>query len=217
MGNDRYLTYVRLAPGVTPESLKPAIRDMFERHVDMEELKKAGIELEYGMKPLLEMHAKDENVGNLVKMLAILAFALLFTAVMNYILISISSIVNRAKEVAVRKSYGASERNIHSIVVSETLVHMFLALLLAVFLVFLGRDLIRQLLDVSAGTLLFSEGALLLLIICVTLRTLSHKQPHNHIHDHVLDTRTGIQTRRRSLARNERRTHRLCHALRSTA
>lgn len=167
VGNDRYLTYVRLAPGVTPESLKPAIRDMFERHVDMEELKKAGIELEYGMKPLLEMHAKYESVGNLVKMLAILAFALLFTAVMNYILISISSIVNRAKEVAVRKSYGASERNIHSIVVSETLVHMFLALLLAVFLVFLGRDLIRQLLDVSAGTLLFSEGALLLLIICV--------------------------------------------------
>lgn len=49
-------------------------------------------------------------------MLGILAFALLFTAIMNYILITISSIVNRTKEVAVHKSYGASETNIHSMV-----------------------------------------------------------------------------------------------------
>lgn len=69
-------------------------------------------------------------------MLGILAFALLFTAIMNYILITISSIVNRTKEVAVHKSYGASETNIHSMVLSETLVHMVCSIMVSIFLIF---------------------------------------------------------------------------------
>lgn len=75
-------------------------------------------------------------------MLGILAFALLFTAIMNYILITISSIVNRTKEVAVHKSYGASETNIHSMVLSETLVHMVCSIMVSIFLIFLCRDII---------------------------------------------------------------------------
>lgn len=100
-------------------------------------------------------------------MLGILAFALLFTAIMNYILITISSIVNRTKEVAVHKSYGASETNIHSMVLSETLVHMVCSIMVSIFLIFLCRDIIYDLLDVSVETLLLSKGALVLLGVCV--------------------------------------------------
>lgn len=84
------------------------------------------------MKPMLEMHSGSSDVENMMMMLAVLAFALLFTAVMNYILIAISSIVNRTKEVAVHKSYGASEGNIYSMIMSETFVHMMISLLLAI-------------------------------------------------------------------------------------
>lgn len=103
----------------------------------------------------------------MVMMLGILAFALLFTAIMNYILITISSIVNRTKEVAVHKSYGASETNIHSMVLSETLVHMVCSIMVSIFLIFLCRDIIYDLLDVSVETLLLSKGALVLLGGCV--------------------------------------------------
>ena len=86
---------------------------------------------------------------------------------MNYILITISSIVNRTKEVAVHKSYGASETNIHSMVLSETLVHMVCSIMVSIFLIFLCRDIIYDLLDVSVETLLLSKGALVLLGVCV--------------------------------------------------
>lgn len=47
VGNDRYLSYVRLSPGVSPESLKPAIHEMTLRHIDQEEMQKAGVELDF--------------------------------------------------------------------------------------------------------------------------------------------------------------------------
>lgn len=51
VGNDRYLGYVRLAPGATPESLDPAIQRMTDKHIDKEELQKAGMTLRFSMKP----------------------------------------------------------------------------------------------------------------------------------------------------------------------
>lgn len=169
LGNDRYAGYVRLSPGVAPESLTPAIHDMTLRHHDQEALRKAGYELTYTLRPLLDLHSKAGEVKNMVMMLGILAFTLLFTAVMNYILITISSIVNRTKEVAVHKSYGASETNIHSMVLSETLVHMACSIVVSIFLIFLCRDIIQDLLDVPVETLLFSKGALVLLAVCVVV------------------------------------------------
>lgn len=167
MGNDRYAGYVRLAPGVDPESLRPAIDDMLARHHDKEALRKAGVDLSFFMKPMLEMHAGTDNVKNMMMMLAILSLALLFTAVMNYILIAISSIVNRTKEIAVHKSYGASEGNIHNMIMSETFVHMVISILLAVFLIFVCRDVIEDLLGVSVRSLFLSEGVVILLGICL--------------------------------------------------
>lgn len=169
VGNDRYLSYVRLSPGVDPESLKPAIHEMQLRHIDQEEMKKAGVELSFFMKPLLEMHSGNDEVENMMMMLAVLAFALLFTAVMNYILVAISSIVSRTKEVAVHKSYGASEGNIYGMMMSETFVHMVIALLLSVFLIFLCRDVVEELLEVSVANLLLSKGVWLLLAICAVV------------------------------------------------
>lgn len=169
VGNDRYLGYVRLVRGVDPESLKPAIHEMQVRHIDQEEMRKSGVEINFLMKPMLEMHAGSEEVQNMVVMLTVLAFALLFTAVMNYILIAISSIVNRTKEVAVRKSYGASEGSIHSMILSETFVHLVIALILAVFLIFLCQDLVKDLLNVSVTALLLSKAVLLLLAVCAVV------------------------------------------------
>ena len=177
VGNDRYLSYVRLSPGVSPESLKPAIHEMTLRHIDQEEMQKAGVELDFFMKPMLEMHSGSSDVENMMMMLAVLAFALLFTAVMNYILIAISSIVNRTKEVAVHKSYGASEGNIYSMIMSETFVHMMISLLLAIFIIFLCQDVIEDLLGVSVANLLLSKGAWLLLMICAVVFLLTGYVP----------------------------------------
>lgn len=99
--------------------------------------------------------------------LSLLAFALIFTAVMNYILIVISSIVNRSKEVAVHKCYGASENNIHGMMFGEALVHIVLSLILALLLILAFRGTVEELLATSLDSLLLSNGSLVLLGICI--------------------------------------------------
>lgn len=166
VGNDRYRGYVKLLPGVNPATLKEGIRRMQEKNQPLDELKQAGVDLTYTLQPLTDLHNGDENVKRMVVLLSLLAFALFFTAIMNYILIVVSSIVNRSREIAVHKCYGAAGKDIHRMVISEAFLHLLLSLLLAVGLIFLFRSTIEELLNASLGALFFSKGSLLLGAIC---------------------------------------------------
>lgn len=169
VGNDRYVGVVKLREGVTPESLREAIDAMQAQHVDMEELRAAGYTLSYDLCPLRDRYLIDEELRDRHVMLLLLAVALLITAMLNYALISLSSIVNRGREVAVRKSYGAGRGKICRIVFSETLVHTLLALVLAVLLVLAGRNMVYELLGIKVSTLLLSSGSLILLSVCLVM------------------------------------------------
>ena len=120
MGIFRFLGYVKLYPGTDPESLTTAIREMQGRHCDLEEVKKAGIDLTYSLVPLMDMHSNSDEVKSMNSLLGFLAFVLIFTAAMNYVLIVISTLINRTKEVAVHKCYGASDKNLFGMIMSET-------------------------------------------------------------------------------------------------
>lgn len=173
VGNDRYAGYVKLRPGVCPESLKAGIRRMQEKNQPLEEMKKAGVDLSYTLRQLGELHNKSEGVKRVVLLLSLLAFALMFTAVMNYVLIVISDMVNRSKEIAVHKCYGASEKNIHGIVFSEAILHLCLALALAAGLILVFRGTIQDIVQASVGALFLSKGSLLLLGICLAVLLLT--------------------------------------------
>jgi len=163
LGNDRYRAYVKLQPGITPESLTPAIREMQERHQPLERLRESGLELTYTLSPLTSLHSNSKEVKNITLVLSIIAFALLLTTVLNYLLIVITALLQRSKEVAVNKCYGASGRNIIRLISAETLLHFVLALLLAALLLFFFRPTVEEILGASL-TSLFSPKALLLLL-----------------------------------------------------
>ena len=168
-GNERYLGYVKLYPGVTGESLHPAMRKVMKRHGDMEALKKAGVELNFVTKPLLEMHSGSDEVKSMNSLLLLLATVLLFASMMNYVLIVLSTLLNRTKEVAVHKCYGASEKNLFGMILSETLLHVILALLLAIAFILIFRGKVEELLDVTLSGLFTPETILVLLGICVAI------------------------------------------------
>lgn len=169
LGNDRYLGFVKLYPGVDPESLATAIREMQGRHCDLTELQKAGIELTYGLVPLMEMHSDSQEVKRMNALLAIIAFVLILTASMNYVLVMISSLINRTKEVAVHKCYGASDGNLFGLILSETGLHMLISLLLAAFVVILCHEKVEELLDASLGALFSVQTMAVLAGICVVI------------------------------------------------
>ena len=167
LGNDRYFGYVRLAEGTDYKSLDKAITEMQERHQPMERFREAGIMMTYRLDPLLSLHKDDDNTKRMSVLLSLLAFALLFTAVMNYILISISALVNRAKEVAVYKCYGASGSNIMSVILAETSVHLFISIIIAILLILGFQGAVKDLTGTSVNALLSPTSALLLAGVCL--------------------------------------------------
>lgn len=167
VGNDRYVSYVKLYPGIHPESLRTGLEKMKEKYLPLDEIEKSGVSIDWVFKPLIQIHTGDETTKRMVLTLSILAGVLLFTAVMNYILIVISSLVNRSREMAVNKCYGASGKNIYFRVFSETGIDLFISLLIAFLLVLFFRGTILSLLGTSLSDLFTVKSVLLLLTVCL--------------------------------------------------
>ena len=166
-GNDRYIGFVKLPSGVDPDELAPAIRGMQEKYQDISAVEaQYGVKLSYLLTPLSQYHNSDKEVVRKVKLLGWLAFALIFTAILNYVLIVISAHVRRVKEMAVYKSYGAGSSHISRLIYMEILAHLVAALVFAALTILLARPFVEELLGVSLPALLtLQSGCILLLLV----------------------------------------------------
>lgn len=167
VGNDSYASYIRLAKGHEAKELKPYVNKMREDHFPLKEMKNMGIELNYDFTVLSDVYTQDPYVKKMGWIMGIIAFVLLFTSVMNYLLIIVGNLVGRSREMAVRKCYGAESKNIHAIIFSEALVHVGLAVVLAAVLVFLCKGTIENFLSAPVSTLVLNRGSWILVAICI--------------------------------------------------
>ena len=157
-GNDRYKGYVKLFPGVDPGTLSDGIRKMQEAHQPLEELEARGMQFKYFLKPFSKLHTSNTEVKTQVILLSIVAALLILISLLNYILIVISSMVKRSKEVGVRKCYGAEGKHIYGMLTKEALLHIVLSLALAAIIIFAGRGIVENLLGVPFQTLLVPQS-----------------------------------------------------------
>ena len=174
MGNDRYRGYVKLAPGVDPSTLTDAIRKMQEAHQQLEQIEAQGTSLKYFLKPFSTLHTSDPEIKSQVILLSIVAALLIIISLLNYILIVISSMVKRSKEVGVRKCYGAEGKHIYGMLTKEALLHIVLSLVMAAIIIFAGRGIVENLLGVPFQTLLVSQSimaiaAVLLFVLGISI------------------------------------------------
>ena len=167
VGNDCYASYIRLAKGHVAKELKPYVNKMREDHFPLKELKNMGVELNYDFTVLSDVYTQDPYIKKMGWIMSIVAFVLLFTSVMNYLLIIVGNLVSRSREMAVRKCYGAKPKNIHAIIFSEALVHVGLAVVLAIVLVFLCKGTIENFLSAPISTLVLNRGSWILVTICL--------------------------------------------------
>lgn len=144
LGNDRYYTCVKLEDGIAPESMAPAIRKMQEKHQDIEEIemKNPGFMLTYTFVPNKKIF--PNRYKNIILILSIIAFSVLFVALMNYILLTISSLVNRAKNSAIHKCYGAQVSNLQWMILVETIMVFVIALISAGIIVYLAKPFVEH-------------------------------------------------------------------------
>lgn len=167
VGNDMYSSYIRLAKGHDAKELKPYVNKMREDHFSLKEMKYSGFELNYDFTVLSDVYTQDPYIKKMGWIMSIVAFVLLFTSVMNYLLIIVGNLVSRSREMAVRKCYGAKPKNIHAIIFSEALVHVGLAVVLAIVLVFLCKGTIENFLSAPISTLVLNRGSWILVTICL--------------------------------------------------
>ena len=135
MGNDRYYACVKLSPGLSPADLAPAVRAMQVKHQDIEKLEEEyqGVVLQYSFLPIKEIHV--DNVKDMIIILATIALSVLFVSLMNYILLTMGTLIARAKSSAIHKTCGAEGKNLQQMIFSETVVLFSVSIVGALLLI----------------------------------------------------------------------------------
>ena len=170
MGNDRYHSFVRLRADADMAKLTEGMNKMLKELIPWDDVKAAGIK-DYGftLKAVSGSHMQKKTVRTTCIILSVVAFVMLFTAVMNYILVVISTMVSRARQVALRKVLGAPRREFYLTTLREAAVHLLTALLIMALLLWAGQDWVRDLLGVSVTTLFSSQTCLVLTVVCLVV------------------------------------------------
>ena len=156
-GNDRYRGYVRLAEGTEPDMLAPAIRLMQEKNYPPEVKQMAetsGFDIHFFLAPLKGEHISSAKMKNMMVILTVVAILLIMISLLNYILMSVSALVKRSKEMGVRKCYGAAGANIYGIMFKEAAVDVAAALVVVAAIVLSLQTVIEDIVGVPVNALL---------------------------------------------------------------
>lgn len=165
IGNDRYTAYVRLAAGTTPEDIGPAIRVMQEKYQELSKYQKDGLDIEYPLVPVRDVHLLDETLRASVRLIGIIAIVVLVMSLMNYMLLRISSIIGSLRTTAIMKCLGAERRHVQRSILVDTCLHLVLAFVVGALFIFFSRELLRDKLDVSVMTLITPRSFLVLVAL----------------------------------------------------
>ena len=131
----------------------------------------------YILQPLSAMHY-DAEAGNynnktisheLINVLRLIAAFILLTACVNFINLSTAQAVNRAKEVGVRKVLGSNKSQLQIQFIVETFLIVTSAVILAAVITILALPYVNQLLELSLSFNIFSNPAIILFLLAVTI------------------------------------------------
>jgi putative ABC transport system permease protein len=162
---------VRLLPDANPENINREIPKVLRKHLDLDNMAKFGFEYSSYLSSFKKLHSEDWMVNSLDIILLSLALIVLFIALLNYVLVSISSLSKRAKSVGIHKCSGASSGSIFGMFLYETALQVLAALLLVVGTIFVFQEQIETLMNIPL-TEIFSLSNLWvsgLVVLCVFL------------------------------------------------
>lgn len=109
---------------------------IMSQYMPMDHYGKFGVKgIEVMVSPLRRLHLDNWNTVKMLYIMGILAIALLFTATLNYVLISLSSLAYRAKAIGVHKCNGAGTGGIFGMFLWETAIIVCISLALIAFII----------------------------------------------------------------------------------
>lgn len=142
-GGDSYPEYIRFRKGVDKQLVMRRLDAMMAKYKPASMVK---MQLDYAvlLKPIRDVYREYKEVERMVWIMSVLAFSILFIAVLNYVLISISSLNYRAKAIGVHKCSGASGGTVFKMFLMETGIIIILAIGVMALLLFYFRDFVED-------------------------------------------------------------------------
>lgn len=169
IGNDRYLGYVRLRHGTNPDDLQGRM-DQWINEKAGKQLTDSGVDMKLRLDPLKGIVLQSSK--NRTMNFAFLGFGIimLLVSVFNYILLIISSMVNRAKSIATYRCYGADSKDIYKMILAESFLHIFcIALPLAVLIIFGLQNFVQEQIQHSLKSLFPLSTIIICLLITLVI------------------------------------------------
>ena len=165
-GDDSYPTFIKLRKGATKSQAEAEIQRLIEGHPTlskMVELWKAN----YFLVPIEDVVYVDNNIRQTQMIYGILALLALLVATLNYVLLTLSSLAQRSRTVAMLRCNGATRWDIFRMLLSETLIMIVAAIVLAVFVVACLHQDIYQLFGYQLVDLFAWERIWIPALVCV--------------------------------------------------
>ncbi|GAB5410441.1 MAG: ABC transporter permease [Balneolaceae bacterium] len=147
MNNNEY-SYIKISPGIKPESLIPRISELVNAQLVLDSYYANNPQNlpNFELVPIADVHLKSTNInfnpGKLgdikyIYMLSAIAFVILIIACVNYMNLATARSMSRAKEVGVRKVNGAYRSNIMMQFSAEAIIFSMIGIVLAFAIVFI--------------------------------------------------------------------------------
>lgn len=154
-GGDSFYSYIKLRPGATIAEVEAQLPAFIDRHEKRKEMEEWGETWHFF--PISESSRITSPEAMIAWVLMALAALTLFVAAMNYVLISISTLVSRSKTIAMLKVGGARRSDIFRIFCSETAVLTLASTIIAAFLLWALQDQVRDITYTSFAELFALE------------------------------------------------------------
>jgi putative ABC transport system permease protein len=167
-----YLTYVRLTDAGAADAINGSLKDfMHRRGTSVEDW------VQLKLDPLSELHFNSHPIGSFkpgidrrfVTMLQVIAVLTLLLAVINYVNLSTARAAMRAREVALRKVFGATRGALIAQFLTEAVVVSLVAGLIAVAIVELSLPVVNAALGGSLALRYAGEGGVLPLFALISI------------------------------------------------
>ena len=165
-GDDSYPTYIKLRKGATIEEVEQEVAKFIANN-EMLKLMVKMWQAEFFFVPIEDAYYVDNNLRTTQTIYGILAVLALLVATLNYVLLTLSSLSQRSRTVAMLRCNGATRGDIFRMLLSETLIMIVASILLALFILLCLHLEIYQLLGYNLSQLFAIERMWIPVIVCI--------------------------------------------------
>ena len=148
-GSDRYPTYFKLREGCDIAEVEAQMDEFVKRYPDYKYYVDKW-QVSFSFIPIDKSMFFKTNIKQTSILLGTIGFVAMLIACLNYVLLTISSLSQRSKTIAMLRCNGAKRNDIFNMLIFETLLILFVAILLSILIIMcLSKEISEMFFDVK--------------------------------------------------------------------